>query len=582
MSWASVTIALVEYQALYRKYRPQRFSEVIGQDHVTQTLTREVEEEKVAHAYLFAGPRGTGKTSTARILAKVLNCPNKTPEGEPCGICPICEGIAGGSSLDVIELDAASHNKVEDIRDLRVGVSTVASVGGGRRVFILDEAHMLSKAAGNALLKTLEEPPEHVHFVLATTEPYKLLDTVRSRAQRFDFHPVAVEEIAGFLEKVAASEGYLAAPAALSAIARHASGSVRDSLSLLEQVAALGAGAVDLVGVRRALGLADREAYQRLASAIVDQDAKAGLELVAALAGDGADLRRFVAEAIAFFRGVFLTHYTQNIEEIADEPSDVVEEWTKTAAQMPASDVLRTVDELTETLIRLREGREERLMLEMAVLKLTRPEVGVDLGSLLARVDRLDEHVRRLGSGARLATEQPPARQAPQQAREDAVQTTPAPEEIQPMPVDTDQEHDLPPVEDLTVEQVEAVWPILFSSVRDELGPRHQAFFREARPGVVRGSTIVLHLPPHLDFHLEQLRSSDEVAAAVGAKASELLGGRVEIEFESGSEMPADEEESTRAPDKDSLAEATSESLDPERLVEDLLGGRVVEDTTGT
>ena len=210
------------------------------------------------------GPRGTGKTTTARVLAKSLNCMDRGADGEPCNKCSSCVGITEGSSLDVIELDAASHNKVEDIREIRVNVGTVASVSGARRVYILDEAHMLSRAASNALLKTLEEPPEHVHFVLATTEPYKLLDTVRSRSQRFDFHPIGVETLGDYLGTIAEREGFTAAQEGLTAIAHHARGSVRDGMGLLEQVAALGSGSVDSDGVSAALGLVGAEAFERL------------------------------------------------------------------------------------------------------------------------------------------------------------------------------------------------------------------------------------------------------------------------------------------------------------------------------
>ena len=275
---------MTRYQALYRKYRPQRFDEVVGQDHVIGTLTREVTDEKVAHAYLFAGPRGTGKTTTARLLAKSLNCTNRSTGAEPCNECTSCMGITEGTSLDVIELDAASHNKVEDVREIRVNVGTVAAAEGARRIYILDEAHMLSRAAGNALLKTLEEPPEHVVFVLATTEPYKLLDTIRSRSQRFDFHPVSSETLVEYLAEISNREGFTADQAGLSMIATHARGSVRDSMSLLEQVAALGDGTVSSEGVTRALGLADAEAFSGLVAAIANEDAPAALGLVAQLA----------------------------------------------------------------------------------------------------------------------------------------------------------------------------------------------------------------------------------------------------------------------------------------------------------
>ncbi|MDQ3782623.1 MAG: DNA polymerase III subunit gamma/tau, partial [Actinomycetota bacterium] len=216
----------MEYQALYRKHRPQRFDEMVGQEHVTQTLAREVVEGRIAHAYLFAGPRGTGKTTTARLLAKALNCPHRGDGAEPCNTCVSCTAITEGNSLDVIELDAASHNKVEDVREIRMNVGTVAAASGAKRIYILDEAHMLSRAAGNALLKTLEEPPDHVVFVLATTEPYKLLDTIRSRSQRFDFQPVATDLLVDHLTTVAATESIEATADALVVIAAHASGSV--------------------------------------------------------------------------------------------------------------------------------------------------------------------------------------------------------------------------------------------------------------------------------------------------------------------------------------------------------------------
>jgi DNA polymerase-3 subunit gamma/tau len=551
----------VEYQALYRKYRPQSFDDVIGQAHVTTTLAREIADGRVAHAYLFTGPRGTGKTSTARILAKALNCTNRGPLGAPCNECLSCVSITDGTSLDVLELDAASHNSIDDIRDIRVSVTTVASTATSKRVFVLDEAHMLSKAAGNALLKTLEEPPEHVHFVLATTEPYKLLDTIRSRSQRFDFHPVPVEELAGHLSLIAEREGYQFDAAALLAISRHAGGSVRDSLSLLEQVAALGAGAVEVAGVRRALGLADSEAFMRLVEAVAAQDAKSALELVAELSADGVDLRRFVAESVAFFRGAFLAHYAPNLAEIADEPPEVYGAWRKAAELVPSGDVLRAVDLLGEALVRLREGREERLMTELALIKLTRPETASDTGALLSRIERL---------------ERTQARPAPPDLQASGAEPAPPKvvgEVVEPVTESPSAEPATPGNgSEVSFEQLQKVWPGLFGSLRDVLGARRWAFFREAVPVSVEGDTITLEVAH--DFHLQSLQEDDVVASIVATRAGDLLGGEVKVRFRSrqGSAVETEEIDITE------LEERSDRATDPTSLLVDELGAEEVDD----
>ncbi len=582
----------MEYQALYRKYRPQTFDDVVGQSHVTSTLAREVAEGRVAHAYLFAGPRGTGKTTTARILAKALNCADRNPDGSPCNECETCVAITDGSSLDVMELDAASHNSVEDIRDIRVSVTTVASQAGSKRVFILDEAHMLSKAAGNALLKTLEEPPEHVHFVLATTEPYKLLDTIRSRSQRFDFHPIPIEALAAHLGRIADLEGYKTDPNALVAIARHAAGSARDSLSLLEQVAALGNRTVDVASVRRALGLADSEAYGRLVDAVASHDATSALHLVAELASDGVDLRRFVAEGVGFFRGVFLAHYAPNLEEIADEPSDVLDMWRKASATLPAVEVLRAVDVLGEALIRLREGREERLMTELALIKLTRPEVTSDPDALAARIGRLEKRVESLAAGAPAespsATERPaptpPQQPVEQPAEQDAEQPQEPPSEPDaesqrevPSPAATKEGSEAAPP--LQFSQLQEVWPSLFGSLRDVLGARRWALFREVVPGGTEDSTIVLHVPH--EFHRVQLQEDPAVAKVVATRASDLLGRPVTVRFAapggSGAVPAADDVEEIDLA-SEQLFEGPATEIDPTKLLEQELGAEVVEE----
>ena len=501
----------MDYQALYRKYRPQRFDQVIGQDHVTVTLAREVTEGRVAHAYLFTGPRGTGKTTTARLLAMALNCPDRGPDSEPCGACPSCHGVAASASMDVMELDAASHNKVEDIRDLKAGVSTVASVGGARRVFILDEAHMLTKSASNALLKTLEEPPDHVHFVLATTEPYRLLDTVRSRSQRFDFQLVPVDTLTRHLRWICESEGFEATDGALLAVARRAGGSVRDSLSLLEQVAARDR-TVTEEGVQSALGVAGPESLMKLVDAVEREDPASALELVARLSAGGVDLRRFAGDALGFFRGIFLSRWTADVKELTDEPPEVIERWQEVADRIGSASVVRSIDLLGEALVKLREGRDERMMLELAVLKLTRPELDDGPEALLRRIERL-EKVRPAGPvPAPVAAG--PSEDPPAEPRGGA-----SPEPSAP----ADQAH---PDADL-----DNIWPQLRNTVLEQVGSRTGAYFREVVPGSLEGSTLMLTVPAKFEFHYKSLASDKELGGLLDRVAGNLLGRSVTVEL---------------------------------------------------
>ncbi|MDX1521156.1 MAG: DNA polymerase III subunit gamma/tau, partial [Anaerolineae bacterium] len=288
-------------QALYRKWRSQTFNEVVGQQHVIQTLSNALELGRVAHAYLFSGPRGTGKTTTARLLAKAVNCQHEEQASRPCNECHICTAINEARLLDLIEIDAASNTGVDDIRDLRDKVGFRPSEAK-IKFYIIDEVHMLSNSAFNALLKTLEEPPEHVIFVLATTEPEKIPATITSRCQRFDFKRIRLDAISKHLEHIAQHEGVEAEAAALDFIARQSGGSMRDAISLLDQLIAYGSGSITLELVQTVLGSVTSQSVISLTDAIIDQDVAAGLDVINQVVGDGVDPRQMAREVVEYLR----------------------------------------------------------------------------------------------------------------------------------------------------------------------------------------------------------------------------------------------------------------------------------------
>ena len=392
------------YVALYRRWRPQNFDTLVGQQPVKQALTNALTSGRIAHAYLFAGPRGTGKTSTARILAKALNC-DHGPTPNPCGECDNCRRIAEGSSMDVFEIDAASNRGIDEIKALRDQLA-FTPVDCRYKVYIIDEVHMLTTEAFNALLKTLEEPPSHVIFILATTDPHKIPATIHSRCQRFDFRRVTVEEIVQHLAMVAQGSGLEADEDALRLIAIQSEGGMRDALSLLDQCGVM-AKKITAVTVREVLGIVGREALRALVEAIGRQDVPSALSQLAALLEQGKDVRQIVTELIEYLRALLLFKAVPQYNEVY--LTDTASNLESLAALYTSDRIMASEERLHAALVELRGTMRPRITAELCLLDLCRRE-GSALASLTARVESLE---RQLASGAAAAQAVPQAKAVP-------------------------------------------------------------------------------------------------------------------------------------------------------------------------
>jgi DNA polymerase-3 subunit gamma/tau len=372
------------YQVIARKWRPQTFRDLVGQGHVTETLANAIRNDRVAHAYIFSGARGVGKTTAARILAKALNCVNG-PTAEPCGVCDSCTEIAAGTSLDVIEIDAASNRGIDQIRELREMVR-YAPAASRSKVVILDEAHMLTSEASNALLKTLEEPPDRVIFVMATTEPENLVDTIRSRSQHFHFRALTFAEITGRLEEIAAKENLNIEPGALAVIARMAEGSLRDALSLLEQARAYCGDTIPADQVRALLGVVPDDALEELVGAIAAGSADRALTLVHTFQKEGRNLQHFCREAIRHMRNLLIARVCGADSELIAATPDQRPALARAAAEFSEEDLTRFFQILLQTDEDLRRKPDPRVHLEMGLLRLINASRLAPLEELLAEV----------------------------------------------------------------------------------------------------------------------------------------------------------------------------------------------------
>ena len=489
------------YQALYRKYRPKNFDEVVGQEHITATLKQEIASGRIGHAYLFTGSRGTGKTSCSKIIAKAVNCPNQQ-DGNPCGVCEICKGIDDGSVLDVTEIDAASNNGVDNIRQLREEANfTPAQVN--YRVYIIDETHMLSVGAFNALLKIMEEPPEHVIFILATTEVHKIPATILSRCQRFDFRRISPAVIAARVRWVCEQEGIRIEPQAADLIASLAEGGMRDALSLLDvcrsnaRTGDNSAEHITLEHVRQSAGLAVSDSLFAVADAVLRRDVPAVLQEIDRMFENSIDFEKMCVQLIAHYRGLMMAKALKNPQEFVSGLPQDAQRLSAQAAGYPMGQILYSLTVLQDALSRMGRTAQTRVELEMAAIKLCSPELDRSLEAILARLDRLEAQVRSGAVVPPAGEEKAPASEL--QAALTRVQKTPPQKRSAPAQDASQQDRPKKPVVPF------APWPQVLEALRHINTALHGALV--STEAFLDGEIVLIDCQDPL--FLEMIRSND-------------------------------------------------------------------------
>jgi DNA polymerase-3 subunit gamma/tau len=531
--------------ALYRKYRPQDFDDVVGQEAVVRTLRNAIELDQLRQAYLFAGPRGTGKTSMARILAKALNCA-AGPTATPDKVCNACVSIANGTSLDVVEMDAASQRGIDDIREIRERV-ILQPAEGRYKVYILDEAHQLTDAAWNALLKLIEEPPPHLVFVFCTTDLAKVLPTVRSRCQTFVFARPRLPELVRVLRRIADAEQIEVPDAALALIARGGRGSFRDAVSTLDQLASATGNQIDVQSVLQLLGAVEEDALFRLCDAIVDRDTAGALTFLEELAEQGQDLGRLVTDLLEHLRHLLLVQHMGHVPDSLPVTDETRERLREQANQLSTPTVLRLCDLLAVAVEDSRQGADPRLPLELALVKVTSPGSDLSRESLAFRVDQLEQRLTGAAPAPPPAAPVTPA--APAAASPAAPQ--PAPDEVAATPVEA------PP---LGLDQLQDAWQrTILPAVQSRSIPV-ASLLGEARPSALEDETLTLEFPAAADFHRRQAEEPKNVTV-IREALYEVTGHRLAVALALG-----EPEEDAEADADDPLSEEAFISMFKDEL----------------
>jgi DNA polymerase-3 subunit gamma/tau len=467
------------YVTLYRKWRPQTFEDVVGQEHIIRTLTNALKENRVAHAYIFSGPRGTGKTSVAKILAKALNC-EKGPTPKPCNICSPCVEITAGSGMDVIEIDAASNRGIDDIRDLREKVKFMPS--GGTKVYIIDEVHMLTAEAFNALLKMLEEPPAHVVFILATTEPHKVLPTILSRCQRFDFRRLKTDELAGRLRAVAQAEKIDIDDESVALIAKQAKGGMRDAISTLDQLSSYTGSVIRLADVTAMLGIVDANLLFRMAELIQKRDTAGVLRFINEIVETGWDLRQFGKDLTEHFRNLFVIKNTKDHAEVVNATAEELKRLEGQTDGFSPEGLTRVIEALSALNNEMRYAADPRLVLELALVKLTASDEA---------------------RGKRQESDQAESKPVAEKPNQEAKAMTPKPLENKLVPNASSLMPSSSPVPaGQELDTVKRAWKAVLEQVKKNRMSTYSLIV-ECLPVAVEGKTVVLEFNERAAFHIK-------------------------------------------------------------------------------
>jgi len=521
----------MSYIVFARKYRPQAFDEVVGQSHITTTLKNAIAQNRVAHAYIFAGPRGVGKTTTARIVAKALNC-EKGPTDNPCNTCPSCTEITQGVSLDILEIDGASNRGIDEIRNLRENVKFSPSKGRFK-VYIIDEVHMLTQEAFNALLKTLEEPPPHVKFIFATTQAHKVPPTILSRCQRFDFRRISIKDIVVSLKAIAKKEGIKAEEEALILIARHSDGSMRDAQVVLDQIASFTEGKIAPEDASKILGAVSDDILFDLADAIRSKDAVRALKMTEKIADDGKDIVQVILYMIEHFRNLSVAKVSKDPAGLIDASDEKIKKYEEQARKFTVEDILYIVYTLSNTIDFVRKSNMARVPFEVALVKLTRKGSMIPAEDIIDRLEKLESRLAsNTGSQLRSEPEPDPSNVShPMPAAQPNTSKTQlnTPDAPRPPAERLQQPRQATPNVKGSIDTIMTAWPAILNCIKDRK-ISIAMYLKEGIPVRVETNTLSIEFPRSSQFHKEMLESTD-CRSLISKAIKDITGHEFRLKF---------------------------------------------------